>query len=170
MQFKDVIHDRKSVRNFSDRPVSDEDIETILRAGIQAPSAGNIQPWRFTVVKSEAARERLNEAVGQRWAAAAPAVIVVSLDPRPVNARYGARGLTLYGIQDCAAAAENMLLTAVDLGLASCWIGAFDEAKVAAALGLKRPITPVTLLPIGYSAQGSGKQSRRPLDEVVSWI
>lgn len=170
MQFKDVIDERKSVRNFSDRQISDADIEAILRAGVQAPSAGNIQPWRFTVVKSEAARTRLNEAVGQRWAAAAPVVIVVSLDPRPVNARYGARGLTMYGIQDCAAAAENMLLTAVDLGLASCWIGAFDETKVAEALGLKRPITPVTLLPIGYSAQGSGKQSRRPIDEVVSWI
>lgn len=170
MQLSDVISERKSVRNFSDRAVADSDIEAILRAGIQAPSAGNIQPWRFTVVKSEAARERLNAAVGQRWAAAAPVVIVVSLDPRPVNARYSSRGLTLYGIQDCAAATENMLLKAVDLGLASCWIGAFDETKVAEALGLKRPITPVTLLPIGYSAQGSGKQSRRPLDEVVSWI
>ena len=170
MQFSDIVNERISVRNFSDRPVSESDIEAILHAGIQAPSAGNIQPWRFTVVSSEQARERLNEAVGQRWAAAAPVVIVVSLDPRPVNARYGARGLTLYGIQDCAAAAENMLLAAVDLGLASCWIGAFDEQKVAEAIGLKRPLAPVTILPIGYSAQGSGKQSRRALDEVVSWI
>lgn len=170
MQLSDVISQRKSVRNFSDREVSKSDIEAILRAGIQAPSAGNIQPWRFTVVSTDEARERLNAAVGQRWAAAAPVVIVVSVDPRPVNARYSTRGLTLYGIQDCAAATENMLLTAVDLGLSSCWIGAFDEKKVAEAIGLKRPITPLAILPIGYSAQGSSKQPRRALDEVTTWI
>lgn len=170
MQFEDVLDARKSVRNFSARPVEDTDIEKILRAGISAPSAGNIQPWRFTVVKSKNARERLIDSLGQRWAAAAPVVIVVSLDPRPSAARYGDRGLALYAVQDCAAATENMLLTAVDLGLAACWIGAFDESAVAAAIGLKKPITPVTIVPIGYSAQGSGKQARRPLEDVSSWI
>lgn len=170
MQFEDVINERKSIRNFSDRPVEESDILRILKAGVRAPSAGNIQPWRFTVVRSREAKARLENSLGQRWAAAAPVAIVVALDPRPVQARYGDRGLVLYGIQDCAAATENMLLEAVDLGLSSCWIGAFDEHAVAEAVGLKRPLTPVALLPIGYSAQGSGLQSRRPLDEVVRWI
>lgn len=170
MELSEAILARQSVRHFSDKPVSDADIRAILEAGILAPTGGNIQPWRFTVVKSQEARERLNAAVSQPWANAAPISIVVSIDPRPVQARYGHRGLTLYAVQDCAAATQNMLLKAVDLGLSACWIGAFDERAVAQAIGVKRPITPVTILPIGYRAQSRGRTSRRPLDEVCTWI
>lgn len=171
MQFSEVLAKRRSVRHFSgSRPVDDAEITQILEAGALAPSAGNIQPWRFTVVKTDAAREQLNDALGQRWVASAPVLIVVSVDPRPSTARYGERGTMLYCIQDSAAAVENMLLKAVDLGLASCWIGAFDEAKVARAIGLTPPITPVAILPVGHSAQASGPQPRRPLSEITRWI
>jgi len=171
MEFRDVIGGRRSVRHFNAKQtVSDEDLRALLLAAISAPSAGNIQPWRFTVVRSLAARERLSEALHQRWATAAPATIVVSVDPRPCAARYGARGERLYAIQDTAAAAQNILLAAVDRGLASCWIGAFDDAAVRQAIGVQEPITPVAVLPIGYSAESAGKPARRPLDEVTTWL
>lgn len=170
MEFENVVHNRRSVRHFKDTAVSREDIEAILEAGTRAPSAGNIQPWRFVVVESEEGRKRLADSLGQRWAAAAPVTIVVAVDPRPCKARYGERGVLLYSVQDTAAATQNMLLTAVNRGLSSCWIGAFDEAAVAQAIGLKAPLTPVALLPIGYSAQGSGRQARRPLNEVTVWL
>lgn len=171
MEFADVIRKRRSVRHFNSKlDVSDADVNTLLEAAVSAPTAGNIQPWRFTVVRSLPARERLAAALNQRWATSAPVVIVVSVDPRPCAARYGDRGEFLYGIQDTAAAVEHILLTAVDLGLASCWIGAFDENAVRDALGIHAPITPVAILPIGYSAESAGRPARRPLGEVTTWL
>ena len=171
MEFPEVIKSRRSVRHFDSKlNVSDGDVRALLLAAIEAPTAGNIQPWRFTVVRSLEAREKLAAALRQRWATAAPVIIVVSLDPRPCSARYGARGEYLYGIQDTAAAAENILLAAVDRGLASCWIGAFDEKAVRSALGLLEPVTPMAVLPIGHSAESAGKPTRRSIDEVTTWL
>lgn len=171
MEFAEVIEKRRSVRHFSNKlEVSEADIRTLLDAAVSAPSAGNIQPWRFTVVRSMEARERLAGAIGQRWAVSAPVVIVVSVDPRPCAARYGDRGEYLYAIQDTAAATAHILLTAVHLGLSSCWIGAFNEDAVREALGIQAPITPVAILPIGYSAESAGRPARRPLSEVTTWL
>jgi len=171
MEFSEVINKRRSVRHFNTKlAVSDADVTALLDAAVTAPSAGNIQPWRFFVVRSVEARERLAAALAQRWAAAAPVVIVVAVDPRPCAARYGDRGEQMYSLQDTAAAAQNMLLAAVDRGLASCWIGAFDERAVAEAIGAVAPITPVAVLPLGYSAESAGRPARRPLSEVTTWL
>ncbi len=162
---------RRSVRHFdAKRAVSDQQIRALLMAAIAAPTAGNIQPWRFVVVRSQEARDRLASALHQHWAAAAPAVIVVCVDPRPCAARYGDRGEQLYSIQDTAAAAENVLLAAVDLGLSSCWIGAFDEHGVRAALGLSGHVTPVAILPVGHSAESGARPARRPIEEITTWL
>ena len=170
MEFTEVIAARRSVRHFSSRlAVKDDDVRALLLAAVSAPSAGNIQPWRFTVVRSTEARERLAAALHQRWAAAAPVVIVVSVDPRPCAARYGDRGEMLYSIQDTAAAVQNILLAAVDRGLASCWIGAFDENAVREALAIPGALTPVAVLPVGHSAESSGRPKRRPIEEVTTW-
>jgi nitroreductase len=171
MEFLDVIAKRRSVRHFNTRiPVTDDDVRALLEAATTAPSAGNIQPWRFYVVRSEEARERLAQAMGQRWATAAPVVIVVCVDPRPCGARYGQRGEQLYAVQDSAAAVHSILLAAVDRGLASCWIGAFDDEAVREAIGAPRPVTPIAVLPVGRSAEAAAKPSRRPLDEVTTWL
>ncbi len=171
MEFTDVIAKRRSVRHFNTKMnVSESDVRALLLAAVAAPTAGNIQPWRFTVVRSMSARDRLSAALHQRWAAAAPVVIVVSVDPRPAAARYGDRGEQLYAIQDTAAAVENILLSAVDRGLASCWIGAFDENAVREALDIPSTLTPVAILPVGYSAESSSRPARRPLEEVTTWL
>jgi nitroreductase len=170
MEFSEVLAKRRSVRHFKQEPVSDADINTLLEAAIAAPSAGLIQPWRFTVVRSAEAKERLGAALHQRWASAAPAIIVVSTDPRPCYARYSDRGETLYAIQDVSAAIENILLAAVDRGLASCWIGAFEEDAVREALDIKAPIRPLAILPVGRSAEAAGRPTRRPLEEITTWL
>jgi nitroreductase len=92
------------------------------------------------------------------------------VDPRPCSARYGDRGELLYSIQDTAAAVQTILLAAVDRGLASCWIGAFNENAVRDSIGVVKPITPVAVLPVGYSAESAAKPIRRPLEEVTTWI
>jgi nitroreductase len=171
MDFSDVVEKRRSVRHFDTRrAVSDEDVKALLEAAVLAPTAGNVQPWRFVVARSLPMRERLAAALHQRWAAAAPVVIVVCVDPRPCFARYGERGEKLYAIQDTAAAAEHIQLAAVDRGLASCWIGAFEQGAVRDALDLDGAVTPVAILPIGYSAESGGRPSRRPVDELTTWM
>ncbi|MDO8964699.1 MAG: nitroreductase family protein [Coriobacteriia bacterium] len=171
MEFQEVIAKRRSVRHFNTKlAVSEADIRALLEAATTSPTAGNIQPWRFVVVRTAAARERLAAAMGQKWATAAPVVIVVCVDPRPCAARYGDRGEQLYAIQDTAAAVQTILLAAVDRGLASCWIGAFDDRAVCEAIGVPHPITPVAVLPVGYSAEAAARPSRRPLEEVTTWI
>lgn len=171
MEFSEVVAKRRSVRHFSTkRDVSEQDVRALLDAAVTAPTAGNIQPWRFAVLRSQAARDRLAAAMGQKWATAAPVVIVVCVDPRPCSARYGARGEQLYAIQDTAAAVQMILLAAVDLGLAACWIGAFDDEAVRESIGAARPITPIAVIPIGYSAEAAAKPHRRPLEEVATWL
>ena len=171
MEFAEVVAKRRSVRHFNGRlNVAREDVEKLLAAAVTAPTAGNIQPWRFWVLQSPESREKLAAALHQRWASAAPVVIVVAVDPRPCAARYGDRGEQLYALQDTAAAATHILLAAVDMGLASCWIGAFDERAVKDAVGIPDPISPVAILPIGYSAESAGKPARRPLDELTTWL
>lgn len=171
MDFAEVIAGRRSVRHFDTKRAVDESVvSALLAAAVSAPSAGNIQPWRFFVLRSEESRGKLAAAVHQAWAARAPVVVVVCLDPRPCQARYGDRGSSLYGIQDTAAAVENMLLAAVDRGLAACWIGAFDDHAVAEALGIPSPITPIAIVPIGHSAESAGRPARRPLSEVTTWL
>ncbi len=171
MEFSEVVARRRSVRHFNTKlAVTDEDVNALLEAAVTAPTAGNIQPWRFVVLRSQEARDRLAAAMGQKWATAAPVVIVVCVDPRPCSARYGARGEELYAIQDSSAAVETLLLAAVDRGLASCWIGAFDDDAVREAIGVTRPIRPVAVLPIGYSAEAAGRPARRPLAEVTTWL
>jgi nitroreductase len=171
MEFSEVIAKRRSVRHFNSKlDVADEDIRYLIETAVCAPTAGNIQPWRFTIVRSIEARERLASALRQRWALTAPVVIVVSVDPRPSTARYSERGERLYAIQDTAAAVQNILLAAVDRGLASCWIGAFDADAVREAMGITAPIEPVAILPVGYSAESAGRPARRPLAEVATWL
>jgi nitroreductase len=171
MEFVEAVAKRRSVRHFNTKlAVTDEDVNALLEAAITAPTAGNIQPWRFFVLRTQGSRERLASAMGQKWATAAPVVIVVCVDPRPCSARYGERGEKLYAIQDSSAAVQTILLSAVDRGLASCWIGAFDDDAVREAIGVARPIVPVAVLPIGYSAEAARRPTRRPLEEVTTWL
>jgi nitroreductase len=171
VEFLDVIARRRSVRHFNSKlTVSDADVTALLEAATAAPTAGNIQPWRFVVVRTNEARDRLAGALHQKWATGAPVTIAVCVDPRPCYARYSDRGERLYALQDTAAAVENILLAAVDRGLAACWVGAFDEDAVREALGVTAPITPIAIIPVGHSAEAAGRPARRPLDEVTTWL
>jgi nitroreductase len=97
-------------------------------------------------------------------------VVVVCADLDHIGQSYGSRGRETYSLQDTAAATMNMLLTITDLGLASCWIGAFDEDKAAKLLRLEGGIRPVAMLPIGYSSDDPAPPKRKPLAQVVSYL
>lgn len=166
-----AIRGRRSIRSFSREVPDRKIIEQVLDAARWAPSAGNMQPWIFIIVqKNELKRELAKAALGQRFIAEAPFVAVVCADTLRSASRYGQRGADLYSIQDTAAATQNMLLTAHSLGLAACWIGAFEENEVRRVLGLSIEIRPVVLIPLGFSKSHPHPPHRRSLEEVVRWI
>ena len=170
MDFWEVIARRHSVRDYADdRNIPQDVIEKVLDAAVQAPSAGNLQSWRFIIVRDEALKTALARAAfDQRFVARAPVVVVVCSVPDHSGSRYGDRGRSLFTIQDTAAATENMLLAVTALGLGACWVGAFDERAVAEALALPGELRPVALVPIGYPARPSSRStSRHPISEVT---
>lgn len=172
MEFFELMKARRSTRKFDPtRPVTDDQVDKILEAAIWAPSSGNTQCGRYFVVRDPKVKEDLALRAGhQTFIAEAPLVIVVCADLEAVGRSYGKKGRELFAIQDTAAAIENMLLAAVDLGLSSCWIGAFEQDKAAKFLGLKDDLLPVAMLPVGYSDAKPKPPPRKTFDELVKHI
>ena len=172
MNFWELVKNRRSIRKFDpSKDVTEEQIDKILEAGIWAPSAGNTQCWRFFVVRNKEIKEDLAIRAGhQPFISDAPIVIVVCADLKHIGRSYGARGHETYALQDTAAAIQNMLLAITDLGLASVWIGAFDESRAVKILNLNEDIRPLAMLPIGYPTESPLPPKRRPLSEVVTKI
>lgn len=172
MEFFELVKARRSIRRFDKaKKVSDEDINKILEAAIWAPSAGNTQCARFFVVKDPAIKDELAVKAGhQPFISDATAVIVVCADLDAVGRSYGARGRDTYALQDTAVAAENMLLAITELGLASCWIGAFDEGRAAKILKLEDHLRPVAMIPVAYSSDRPNPPKRKSMDEIIKWI
>jgi len=171
LDFGSVLASRFSCRSFRTDPVPRERIVELLEAACSAPSAGNVQPWRFVVVTDAAHRQALAAAAfGQAFVAAAPVTVVVCAVPRESARGYGARGRDLYCLQDTAAAVENLLLAATAAGLGACWVGAFDEEAAHRALGLEPGWRPVAMIPLGSPAEAPARRTRRPLDDVTRWI
>ena len=168
MEFFELIEKRRSVRMFMSDPVSDENIEKILEAARIAPSAGNVQPYEFRVVRDEKIlQELVQAALGQGFIARAPVSIVFLEDAKRTEIKYGNRGSQLYVHQDTAIAVAHAHLAAADLGLGSVWVGAFDGYAVARILDVRPGLMPVAILPIGYPAESPPANSRRSMSELV---
>lgn len=162
------IKERRDIRDFRPEPIPEDILKKILDSAIQSPSAGNIQDWEFILVKNPRTKSLLAEAaLDQDFVAEAPLLIVVCSDLNRVSSSYGERGKSLYSVQNSAAAIENLLLAAWDLGIGSCWVGAFREQRVREILVLPEHIRPLAIIPLGYPARVPQKPGRRPLEEVL---
>src|SRR5512136_2361800 len=149
MNVIDAIASRRSVRRFSSRPIEDDKLTRILEAGRLAPSARNMQDWKFVVVKDPGLRRKLAEAArNQDFVGQAPVIIAACGTSDYVMTC----GQLTYPI-DVAITVDHMTLAAVEEGLGTCWIGAFYEDKVREILGIPQSIRVVALLPLGYPAQ-----------------
>jgi nitroreductase len=166
----EAIKERRSVRAYTDEKVSDKDVKRLIEAARWAPSAGNIQPWAFVVVKEVETRRKLSSAaLNQTHVQEAPVVIVVCADAARSSRVYGSRGEKLYSIQDTAAATQNILLAAQELGLATCWVGAFRENEVAKAVKVPRNLRPVVMVAVGYPAERPATPRKRSFNDVVHY-
>jgi nitroreductase len=170
MELSEAIKGRKSIRVFKKQNVPEETVEKLINAASWAPSAGNIQPWEFVIVRKPAVKKKLAQAaLNQAFVEEAPVVIVVCANEKRSSMGYGLRGETLYCIQDTAAATQNILLTAYSLGLGTCWIGAFNENEAKEALQAPEGIRPVAIIPVGYANEAPSQRIRRPLSQIMHY-
>lgn len=151
MDAMDAILSRRSIRKYTEQPVSDETIKELLEAAMSAPSAGNEQPWHFLVIRE---RQILDEIPKfhqySHMLKDAPVAIMVCGDKR--LQKYEG-----YWVQDCSAATENILIAAQAKGLGAVWLGLFPiEDRVIALrklLNIPEEVTPLSLISIGYPAE-----------------
>lgn len=167
MELTEAIEARRSTRSFTDRAVTKDELDSILCAGVMAPSACNMQSWHFYVVTG-AEREKLR-GVCADWIATAPVVIIVCTDKSLIEARFGERARK-FAVQDTALAMENMLLRATDLGLGGCIIGAYDQDACTNAFLIPEHHRIVALLPIGEPTEKIPPRERKPMGDVVTFV
>jgi nitroreductase len=166
MDFLGLVNARYSVRSYQDKPVAEEALARILEAVRLAPSGANRQPWRFIVVRDAGTRARLATACnGQQFIAQAPVVIAgCGLMPERIM-RCGIPGDPI----DLAIAMEHLALAATAEGLGTCWIGAFEQDKVRAVLGVPESARVVEVMTLGYPADTPSSRIRKSLSEIVCY-
>ena len=171
MDFLKLAQSRRSIRRFKDTDVTREQLTRLIEAAQAAPSAGNCQPWHFYIIKNKALQDKLKDAAYQQgFILYAPACIIVCTDSKRSEARYAERGKHLYAIQDTAAAVQNILLCAKNMGIGTCWVGAFDESEVSRILNLPEDLRPVAIIPVGWPDEAHKPQTRRAIDEIATFI
>jgi nitroreductase len=165
MDVAQAIRVRYSCRNYQDKAVEREKLLAVLEAARQAPSAKNLQDWRFVVVTDAETRRKLAAAANNQTFLENAGAIVVACTVSDHVMRCG----QAIGPIDVAIALEHMCLQATDLGLATCWIGSFYPDKVRPIVGIPENVTVIELLAVGYPADGPKEHRREPLDRIASF-
>ena len=170
MDIYEAIRVRKSVRSFRDTPVEQAVLDRIFDAVRLAPSARNIQEWRFVAVRDAAVRERIAvEAARQPFVGTAAVLLACCAE---TDGRIMRCGQAAYPI-DVAIAMDHLALVAAAEGLGTCWIGSFDESAVKQILGIPAAIRVVQLMPLGYpadpSALSKGRLRREDILRYEKW-
>lgn len=160
-----AIEGRYSARRFEDRPVEPEKLRRLFEAARLAPSAKNLQEWRFVVVEKQETRVQLGEASFQKFVGEAPVVIACCAESDGYVMRCG---LPSYPI-DVAIAIDHFTLAATALGLGTCWIGKFDPDAVREILGIPANVHIVELLILGYPSDSPRPKKRLSVEEFVKY-
>jgi nitroreductase len=164
----DVIHNRKSVRNFTGKPIGKEELVELVKAGMAAPTAVNCQPWEFIIVTDRSSLDKLGDALPytKMIYKAGAAIVVCGVQ---VKAH---RQFIEYAILDSALASENILLAAEALKLGAVWTAAYPYSdrmeSVRTILNIPKEIIPLNVIPIGYpTGEDTPKEKYRP--EKIHW-
>jgi nitroreductase len=159
-----AIRQRSSVRAYKDTAVEDDKLNKVLEGARLSPSSSNRQEWKFIVVKNKETRKKLaNAAFGQSFIGEAPVVIVACATESKSIMVCGQPAHTV----DVSIACAFMILQAYELGLGTCWIGAFKENEVKKILKIPEHIRVVAMTPLGYPNQPPSQKSRKGLDQIV---
>jgi nitroreductase len=185
MDLLETIYARRAVREFTGEPVPEGSLRQLVAAAVQAPNAANQQPWSFTIVRDKALLARMSQEVKAHMRGTSAAGLIAHyfeeyLNDPEFNVFYNAPTLIVissattnpWAIEDCALAAENLMLTAHAIGLATCWVGIaqrwLETPEGKAALNLPVAQTPVAPIIVGHSKLTPPPISRG--EPMVSWI
>lgn len=164
-----AIYSRRSVRHFTDESVTKEQLFEIVKAGMAAPSARNLQPWSFIIVTNRDTLDQLaNGLPYAKMLFRAKAAIIVCGIPD----RSGQDSPEGYWVQDCSAASQNILLAAEAIGLGAVWTGVYPRqervAIVKDILGIPEKVIPLNLIPIGVP-DGVDKPKDKFREDNIIW-
>ncbi|GLI53587.1 nitroreductase family protein [Thermodesulfovibrio yellowstonii] len=166
-----VVKERRSIRSFLKKDITEDLVKKLIEALIWAPSAGNLQARKFYFIKNKEIKIKLAQAsLSQMFIADAPLVIIGCIDKEKIYSRYGERGVNLYAIQDVACSITNAMLVAHENGLGTVWVGAFREEEVSKILELPKHLRPVVIMPVGYPGYVPSTPSRVSIHEAIEFI
>ena len=159
-----AISQRRSVRAYKATDVEEDKLKKVLEAGRLSPSSSNRQEWKFIIVKNKEAKKKLaNAAFGQGFIGEAPVVLVACATESKAIMACGQPAYTV----DVSIACAFMILQAYELGLGTCWIGAFNEGEVKKILKVPEAIRVVAMTPLGYPNQPPSQRVRKGLDQII---
>lgn len=163
MDILSEIKNRRSIRKYMDKEVTDEQISLLIEAARLAPSGSNMQPWDFIVVRSQEMKEKICAVDhNQKWMLSAP-VFIVSIG----NEKYRGDGDMERVIRDSAIATEHILLQAEHMGLATCWTGWFEQEDIRKALGLAENCYGSGVITVGYANEQPVARPRRNMEYTI---
>jgi nitroreductase len=165
MDVAQAIQCRYSCRNYSDKPIEQDKLRAILEAARLAPSAKNLQDWRFVIVTDGPTKKKVAAAANNQTFLEAAGAIVIGCTVSDHVMRCG----QAVGPIDVAIALEHMCLQATELGLATCWIGSFYPDKVKQIVGIPEDVRIVELMALGYPADTPRPPRREPIEKIVSF-
>ncbi len=165
MGLMELIKKRYSCRAYEDKAIEEEKLAQLVEAARLAPSAKNLQDWRFVVVRQEDIRRQVAECTNQSDAFGRAGVIIAACS----NSDHIMRCGQAVGPIDVSIALEHICLMATELGLGTCWIGAFDAEKVRQILGIPKEVAIIELMAVGYPVNGKCATEREPIERVVCY-
>ncbi len=168
MEFDDIIKKRRSVRAFKNKTLSWRAVVEAVDAARAIPLAGNNSTVRFLTIMESDKIEKLAEYAEQTWINQASIVVIVCSDETMLEKMYGERG-RIYAHQQAGAAIMTFLYKMVDLGLAGCWVGAYDNRKIRTLFEIPENIQIEAIIPIGYEKTASGTKYKRSLKTMIYW-
>jgi nitroreductase len=159
-----AIQNRRSIRAYKDKAIDEPLLNKVLEAARLAPSAGNNQGWKFLVVKDPETRKMLSAAAkGQKQVEQAP-VVLVGISTEPEGKMLNGQ---LRGPIDLSIAFSFIMLEAIELGLGTCWLGAYNEDEVKKILGIPDKLRVIAMTPLGYPAEEPAARPRKSADQIV---
>lgn len=173
MELREVINKRTSVRSYKNTPVTQEQLDILLKSAVRAPNGCNYQSWHYYAVCDKEMIDAINPDIAHiPWIKDISLVIVVCILEKGASllkSKFGERGV-MFAVQETAAAIENILLTAVDLGLGGCWIGPMNVEKCKTHLSIADNHNPLAILTIGTPSAETPPRDRKPLEQVTTII
>jgi nitroreductase len=164
MSFLELAAKRYSVRAYKTDPVEEEKLRAVLEAARLAPTAGNRQPFQIVVIRTRGREAELKRIYSREWFCQAPIVVGICTVPAQAFNRSDGKN---YADVDATIAMDHLILAAADLGLGTCWIGAFDAAAAREVLRAPKGVEPIAFTPLGYPADAPRAKKRRPLSDLV---